>query len=81
LRHQSNQVSLSKAHYHEQETEMAFAAAKAPKSLLGFHRLLAPSAAVRVSPLCLGGMGFGDAWYVILLHLIKLRTKLTSGPI
>jgi hypothetical protein len=26
------------------------------------HRLLAPTAAVLVSPICLGGMNFGDAW-------------------
>jgi hypothetical protein len=30
-----------------------------PKSLLGYHRQLAPNAAVKVSPLCLGTMGFG----------------------
>jgi aryl-alcohol dehydrogenase-like predicted oxidoreductase len=29
---------------------------------LGTYRLLAPNASVRVSPLCLGGMNFGDAW-------------------
>jgi len=33
-----------------------------PKTLLGRHRPLAPSAAVKVSPLCLGTMNFGDAW-------------------
>ncbi|KAF6845223.1 norsolorinic acid reductase [Colletotrichum musicola] len=33
-----------------------------PKSLLGRHRLLAPSASVYVSPICLGGMNFGEAW-------------------
>ena len=32
-----------------------------PKSALHRHRQLAPSASVRVSPLCLGAMGFGDA--------------------
>lgn len=37
---------------------MAFAA-PVPKSLLGRHRLLAPSAPVHVSPLSLGGMNFG----------------------
>ncbi|KAL6803135.1 NADP-dependent oxidoreductase domain-containing protein [Trichoderma sp. SZMC 28013] len=37
-------------------------AAPPPKSLLAYHRQLAPSAAVKVSPLCLGGMGFGTAW-------------------
>ncbi|KEF51858.1 alcohol dehydrogenase [Exophiala aquamarina CBS 119918] len=33
-----------------------------PKSVLGRHRLLAPTAGVHVSPLCLGGMNFGTAW-------------------
>ncbi|KAL4985925.1 NADP-dependent oxidoreductase domain-containing protein [Aspergillus falconensis] len=32
------------------------------RSPLDRHRQLAPSAAVRVSPLCLGAMNFGDAW-------------------
>lgn len=35
-----------------------------PKSALGRYRLLAPSAALKVSPLALGTMNFGDAWYV-----------------
>ena len=39
-----------------------FAPAPKPKSLLGYQRILAPTAAVRVSPLCLGAMNFGDAW-------------------
>ncbi|OAA61863.1 norsolorinic acid reductase [Niveomyces insectorum RCEF 264] len=43
---------------------MAFAPPPAPKSALGRYRLLSPSASVRVSPLCLGGMNFGDAWAV-----------------
>ncbi|KAH8808880.1 NADP-dependent oxidoreductase domain-containing protein [Xylogone sp. PMI_703] len=33
-----------------------------PKSALGYYRVLAPNASVRVSPLCLGAMNFGDAW-------------------
>ena len=33
-----------------------------PKSLLGRHRLLSPTASLMVSPLCLGAMNFGDAW-------------------
>lgn len=33
-----------------------------PKTSLGYHRILSPRAAVRVSPLCLGAMNFGDAW-------------------
>lgn len=33
-----------------------------PASVLGYHRLLGPSCGVRVSPLCLGAMNFGDAW-------------------
>jgi aryl-alcohol dehydrogenase-like predicted oxidoreductase len=32
------------------------------KSLLSRHRQLAPTAAIYVSPLCLGSMNFGDAW-------------------
>lgn len=31
-------------------------------SLLEFHRVMSPTAGVRVSPLCLGAMNFGDAW-------------------
>ena len=37
-----------------------------PKSLLGYHRQLAPTAAVKVSPLCLGAMGFGESWKDIM---------------
>lgn len=33
-----------------------------PKTGLGRHRVLAPTAAVKVSPLCLGAMNFGTAW-------------------
>ncbi|EIT77608.1 voltage-gated shaker-like K+ channel [Aspergillus oryzae 100-8] len=33
-----------------------------PRSPLDRHRQLAPSASVRVTPLCLGAMNFGDAW-------------------
>ncbi|KAK8090581.1 norsolorinic acid reductase, partial [Apiospora phragmitis] len=32
------------------------------KSPLARYRLLSPTASVRVSPLCLGAMNFGDAW-------------------
>lgn len=41
---------------------MAFPQAEKPKSLLGYHRILSPTAGVRVSPLSLGTMNFGDAW-------------------
>lgn len=33
-----------------------------PACLLGYHRQLSPSAAVKVSPICLGAMGFGTSW-------------------
>ncbi|KAL3470955.1 NADP-dependent oxidoreductase domain-containing protein [Aspergillus californicus] len=33
-----------------------------PKNPLGYHRVLAPTAGVKVSPLCLGGMNFGEGW-------------------
>lgn len=41
---------------------MAFAPLPPPKSPLAYYRLLSPTAAVRVSPFCLGGMSFGDKW-------------------
>ncbi|KAH8681531.1 norsolorinic acid reductase [Xylariales sp. PMI_506] len=41
---------------------MALPMAPPPKGPLGRYRLLSPSASVRVSPLCLGGMNFGNAW-------------------
>ncbi len=34
-----------------------------PKGPLARYRLLSPTASVRVSPLCLGAMNFGDSWY------------------
>ncbi|KAF2767480.1 Aldo/keto reductase [Teratosphaeria nubilosa] len=43
-----------------------FQPAPPPKSLLGYHRILSPTAGVRVSPLCLGAMNFGDAWKAAL---------------
>ncbi|KAI2623717.1 aldo/keto reductase [Xylaria nigripes] len=33
-----------------------------PRSPLARYRILSPTASVRVSPLCLGAMGFGNAW-------------------
>lgn len=39
-----------------------FKTAPKPKSLLGYHRILSPTAGVRVSPLCLGALNFGDSW-------------------
>jgi len=41
---------------------MAFNPPAKPKTALGHYRMLAPTASVRVSPLCLGSMNFGDAW-------------------
>ena len=42
-----------------------------PTSLLGYHRILSPSAAVRVSPLCLGAMNFGEAWKAFMGECTK----------
>jgi len=39
-----------------------FAPAPEPKTELGRYRILASSAGVRVSPLCLGAMSIGEAW-------------------
>ncbi|RAL12186.1 aldo/keto reductase [Aspergillus homomorphus CBS 101889] len=42
---------------------MSFApVAPKPKSLLGYHQVLSPTAGVKVSPLCLGAMNFGEGW-------------------
>ena len=41
---------------------MAQPPAPKPASLLGYHRILSPLAGVRVSPLCLGTLSFGEAW-------------------
>jgi aryl-alcohol dehydrogenase-like predicted oxidoreductase len=41
---------------------MSFTTPKVPVSFIGRHRILSPTAGVRVSPLCLGGMNFGEAW-------------------
>ena len=51
-----------------------FPAAPKPKSLLGYYRQLAPNAAVKVSPLCLGGMSFGTAWDQLLGSCDKKTT-------
>lgn len=39
-----------------------FAPAAPPQSELARYRLLSPSCGLRVSPLCLGGMSFGNKW-------------------
>ncbi|CZR52600.1 related to norsolorinic acid reductase [Phialocephala subalpina] len=42
---------------------MAFlSSTEKPNSLLRYHRILSPTCAVKVSPLCLGSMNFGEAW-------------------
>lgn len=41
---------------------MALPMAPPPKGPLARYRLLSPTASLRVSPLCLGAMNFGDAW-------------------
>ncbi|KAJ3534350.1 hypothetical protein NM208_g7573 [Fusarium decemcellulare] len=33
-----------------------------PTSPMGYHRVLSPNAAVKVSPICLGGISIGNAW-------------------
>ncbi|KAI1658297.1 Aldo/keto reductase [Daldinia decipiens] len=41
---------------------IALPLAPAPQSPLARYRLLSPTASIRVSPLCLGTMNFGNAW-------------------
>ncbi|KAL2817941.1 NADP-dependent oxidoreductase domain-containing protein [Aspergillus cavernicola] len=33
-----------------------------PESPLAYHRILSPTASVKVSPICLGGISFGNEW-------------------
>ena len=33
-----------------------------PTSPMGWHRVLSPTASVKVSPLCLGGISLGNSW-------------------
>ena len=56
-----------------------FTPAQEPESPLARYRLLAPTASVRVSPLCLGAMNFGSAWYVTLPSLRLGRSNLRLG--
>jgi hypothetical protein len=42
-----------------------------PKSKLGYYRLLSPTAAVRVSPLCVGGMTFGTTMKQVMGEIDK----------
>lgn len=39
-----------------------FAAPPKPKTPLGYHRILSPTAAVKVSPIALGGISIGSSW-------------------
>ena len=48
-----------------------FQPAPEPKTRLGYYRLLSPSAAVRVSPLCLGGMNLGTKWSEAVGNITK----------
>lgn len=51
-----------------------FAPAPEPKSALGYHRILSSTSGVRVSPLCLGAMNFGDAWEAFMGKCDKKTT-------
>ncbi len=61
-----------------------FDPAPQPKSLLGRHRLLSPTAGIRVSPLCIGAMNFGEAWYLTPFTPLPLSSPpcqtLTPSP-
>ena len=45
--------------------------APAPRTALGYHRVLSSTAGIRVSPLILGGMSIGDAWGAFMGSLNK----------
>ncbi|KAI5923675.1 NADP-dependent oxidoreductase domain-containing protein [Camillea tinctor] len=39
-----------------------FQSSPKPTNPMGYHRVLSPNAAVKVSPICLGGISIGDSW-------------------
>jgi hypothetical protein len=39
-----------------------FASPPKPQNLLGYHRILSPTAAIKVSPISLGGISIGSEW-------------------
>ena len=48
-----------------------FPSAPKPKSHLGYYKLLGPNAGLRVSPLCLGAMNFGEGWKSVMGECTK----------
>lgn len=72
----TNQSSTQLSQNHSNLDKMSFfRTAPEPKSPLGLYRMLAPSAGVRVSPLCLGAMNFGDAWKEYMGECGKEQTE------
>jgi hypothetical protein len=63
--------TLCTVHTNAKMSEM-FTPAAEPKTELGRYRVLGPNAGIRVSPLQLGGMSIGDAWYVFSIFSILL---------
>jgi aryl-alcohol dehydrogenase-like predicted oxidoreductase len=53
-----------------------FNAAPQPNTLLGRHRVLSPTAGIRVSPICLGGMSLTNSWFVIPFHNVLVHFNL-----
>ncbi|KAK5987918.1 Norsolorinic acid reductase B [Cladobotryum mycophilum] len=53
----------------------AFPKVGPPKSPLNRYRMLSPTAAVRVSPLCLGAMNFGSGWKDFLGECDKQQSE------
>lgn len=53
-----------------------FPAPPPPVSPLNRYRLLSPTASVRVSPLCLGAMNFGSAWWVVSSFVSVLKAAI-----
>ncbi|KAF2098213.1 sterigmatocystin biosynthesis dehydrogenase stcV [Rhizodiscina lignyota] len=45
---------------------MSLSSSLKAKSPLAYHRILSPSASIKVSPICLGSMNFGEIWKGLL---------------
>lgn len=73
-------TSTCSIHIYADVATMTAQPAPPPKSLLGRHRLLAPTASVYVSPICLGAMNFGvQSLTFCTLKIVELTNSRTGS--
>ncbi|KAF7188323.1 Norsolorinic acid reductase A [Pseudocercospora fuligena] len=58
-----SQLALLKSNSRDIQSKMAmFEPPPKPTNPIGLHRILSPTASVKVSPICLGGISIGSSW-------------------